>query len=509
MRHLLLPVFSLFAVALHAQTPFAPVGAQWTYTQGNFGGPDSTIAVFQVLSDTMLQGRSCSRVTTTEGWFVCHEVVQYLSTSNDSTYYFNEDQQRFHLLFRWNAVPGDTWSTPITQDGAADTLDWTVSDTGHVAIGGSVLRTLTVGQTSRQNTLYCPLAGVITEQLGGNAPFTWLHGACDAEIYLGLRCYEENIFPLPEPPPPPPISWLNPQYPQCALSDPVPAAIRFDDHLGMWFVARTFPEGNIQNPSFAATRTTRYFFNGATEFGGEIWLRLLAHHTWDGSPSSTYMGAVRQTGSLVLFLDTTLTVDTLYNFNLQVGDSMRYPDFGAPSPYLTVEAIDTVMIQDYPHRRYKFSEYPQTLEDLFTDTWIEGMGSIHGPLAPRMPSSLGYHYGFPDSTRTTCYFRWQDQLWHHPGYPSCTSNILMGMEGPDKPVAHLYPNPATDAVKVDGLPSGKWPYRITDALGRICLQGWLGFTAGRALIDLGELPKGLYLMHIGSPVPGIFRLMKE
>src|SRR5690606_24028119 len=142
MRHLLLPVFSLFAVALHAQTPFAPVGAQWTYTQGNFGGPDSTIAVFQVLSDTMLQGRSCSRVTTTEGWVVCHELVQYLRTSNDSTYYFNDDQQRFHLLFRWNAVPGDTWSTPITQDGAADTLDWTVSDTGHVAIGGSVLRTL-------------------------------------------------------------------------------------------------------------------------------------------------------------------------------------------------------------------------------------------------------------------------------------------------------------------------------------------------------------------------------
>ncbi|MDX9749943.1 MAG: hypothetical protein RBT71_02555 [Flavobacteriales bacterium] len=218
MRNLLLPVFSLFAVALQAQTPFAPVGAQWTYMQGHFGGPDSTIAVYQVVSDTVLQGRTCSRVTTTEGWFGCHEVVDHLSTSNDSTFYFNEDQQQFHLLFRWNAVPGDTWSTPIGQGGASDTLDWTVSDTGHVVIGGSVLRTLTVGQTSRQNTLYCPLGGVITEQLGGSAPFTWAFGACDAEIFTGLRCYQENIFPMPEPPPPPPIFWLNPLYAQCALS---------------------------------------------------------------------------------------------------------------------------------------------------------------------------------------------------------------------------------------------------------------------------------------------------
>ncbi|MGV9013548.1 MAG: T9SS type A sorting domain-containing protein [Flavobacteriales bacterium] len=217
MRTALLILPFLFYFTLRAQTPFAPIGSQWTYTQGSCCGPDSTIAVLQVLSDTVINGRTCSNVTTASGWFGCYEVVHYFTVSNDSMYYFNEDLQQYQLLFRWNAVPGDTWSTPISQGAFRDTLDWAVSDTGHVIIGGVSLRTLTVDQNSRQWELFCPLGGVITEQLGGSAPFTWIYAACDGETYNGLRCYEENIFPMPEPPPPPPISWLNPQYPQCGL----------------------------------------------------------------------------------------------------------------------------------------------------------------------------------------------------------------------------------------------------------------------------------------------------
>ena len=208
----------LLPIALPAQTAFAPVGARWTYTQGSCCGPDSTVAVIEVLSDTVIGGRTCSRLTASSGWFGCYGIVRYLTVSNDSMYYFNEDDPRFQLLFRWNAEPGSTWETPISQGAFTDTLDWTVSDTGHVVIGGVPLRTLTIGQDSRQGVLYCPLDGLITEQLGGAAPFTWAFAACDGETYNGLRCYDQNIFPLPEPPPPPPISWLNPQFPQCDLS---------------------------------------------------------------------------------------------------------------------------------------------------------------------------------------------------------------------------------------------------------------------------------------------------
>ena len=48
----------LLSLPLTAQTPFANVGAQWTGTQGNCC-PDTTAAEFPVLSDTVLQGRTC------------------------------------------------------------------------------------------------------------------------------------------------------------------------------------------------------------------------------------------------------------------------------------------------------------------------------------------------------------------------------------------------------------------------------------------------------------------
>lgn len=130
-----------------------------------------------------------------------------------------------------------------------------------------------------------------------------------------------------------------------------------------------------------------------------------------------------------------------------------------------------------------------------TDTWIEGIGSIHGPLAPRIPSALGYHYGFPDSTRTTCYYRWQDQFWHHPGYTDCITNITLGMDELDAPPITVHPNPAMDAVHVSGLPPQRWHYRLFDVTGRIHATG-ISTGHGPHRIDLQALPAGMYVLRI-------------
>lgn len=496
MRKILTLLF-LIPLLVPAQS-WAPIGATWTYKQVHCCSPDSTVAVIQVMGDTIIEGRMCRDLQMTSGWSTCYETPSFHYESNDSLFYWNETDNNFALLFRWDAMPGDTWSTAINVGWSADTLDWTVTDTNHMIVDGELLRTWSVNTVPRHSIFYSPVWQV-TERMGpSGSPFAWVFGACDGEVYLNLRCYEDST-----------LSWLNPQFPQCALVEPVPAAIRFDDPLGMWYVARTYPEGSIQNPNFAATRTTRYFFSGSMNFAGETWNRLHAQHTWDGSPNSTFQGGVRQVGGLVLFLDTLNVIDTLYNFDVEVGDSVRYPDFGAQSPYLTVESIDTVVIADYPHRRYHFSEYPQTLEDVFTDTWIEGMGSIHGPLAPRMPATLGYHYSFPDSTRTTCYFHWQDLLWEHPGYTSCVTNILLGVDELAAMPITAYPNPSAATVVVAGLPAGRHPFRITDLLGRTEVLGELSGTSATPSIDLRPLPRGMHLLHLEGERFHTVRLVKE
>ena len=204
----------LIPFTIAAQTTFAPVGAKWTYLQGIWSGPDTNLAVLEVVSDTIIDGRVCSMLHVDQGWFGCHEFVQYFTESNDSLFYYDVESDQFHLLFRWNANIGETWSTPVAQASYLDTLDWAVLDTGHVVIDGLQLRTVEIIVDPRQFLLYSESWGWITERLGGIvAPFTWILGACDAESFQGLRCYED-----------PDISWLNPQFPQCELSTSISEA---------------------------------------------------------------------------------------------------------------------------------------------------------------------------------------------------------------------------------------------------------------------------------------------
>jgi hypothetical protein len=206
MRHTLLLALAL-PILIQAQN-WAPIGATWTYKQGSCCGPDTNLAVITAIGDTVIDGRSCTELTMEEGWSGCHSFLRFFSESNDSLYYQDPNTGQFLLLFHWNAVPGDSWYTPVNDDlSMGDTLDWTVTDTGSVVIASTNLRTWQVEVVAR-NQDYYTMIGQVIERLGPlSMPFTWSSGACDGEIFLGLRCYEDND-----------ISWQSPSAPQCALS---------------------------------------------------------------------------------------------------------------------------------------------------------------------------------------------------------------------------------------------------------------------------------------------------
>ena len=202
------------SLQLAAQS-WAPVGASWTYKQVTVAGPDTNLAVIEVVGDTLIQSRSCRRVEMTEGWSMCYTQVRFFHGTSDSLLYWNEDAQEFQLLFIWNALPGQSWSTPVSdgtnQGNPLDTLDWLVLDTGHIVVSGMSLRTYDVLVEPRQAMLYAPI-GIVTERLGpDHSPFIWVFAACDAESFSQLRCYSDST-----------ITWQNPDVPQCALGTSVP-----------------------------------------------------------------------------------------------------------------------------------------------------------------------------------------------------------------------------------------------------------------------------------------------
>lgn len=273
--------------------------------------------------------------------------------------------------------------------------------------------------------------------------------------------------------------------------------IRFSDAGAAWHVAWTRPAGDINHPNFIGTTTTTYRFNGDTLIDDLSWQRMYSEPAWGGNPGALFRGYTRQEGPVVLFRDAGGTVDTLYNFALQVGDSMR---FGRPGSgfedKLAVLAIGQVLVNGVAHKVFHFSmsTVHYTLESFLSDTWIEGIGSIHGPLAPRSMGDLEdwYPFTFPDSTRLACYARDEVVLWQHEGYPACITNIQLATNELDHAPLRAYPNPSQGFLSVESPLGGRFTISLRDVLGRVALHEDGSGTSQH--FDLRALPCGPYLL---------------
>jgi len=276
----------------------------------------------------------------------------------------------------------------------------------------------------------------------------------------------------------------------CALAQPI---IQFDGPTNQWYLADTHPQGNISNPNFIGTSTSRYFVDGDSLIDGDLWSRMFVQGTIAPLSTALFQGLVRQTADVVLFRDDQAAVDTLYNFGLQVGDSMRYVS-SFYDTYLPVVAMDSILIQGAYHKVFRFGQHPLSLEELLSDTWIEGIGSIHGPLAPRMPSSLGFNFGMPDSTRTTCFLQNDLLLWNHPSYAACAVNVLLSVSSLNAgPSLRIHPNPGS-SFQLAGLHGGSAQLRVLDMQGRLVRDGIV--ISERTSVDVEDLPPGTYIVAV-------------
>jgi hypothetical protein len=59
---------------------------------------------------------------------------------------------------------------------------------------------------------------------------------------------------------------------------------------------------------------------------------------------------------------------------------------------------------------------------------------------------------------------------------------------------NIYPNPATDFVKIDGVAPSSW-YSIIDLSGRVVASGNL---SGDNLVDITRVPRGMYLIRVSD-----------
>lgn len=246
--------------------------------------------------------------------------------------------------------------------------------------------------------------------------------------------------------------------------------INFVDPDATWNVARTFPNGNPENPYFIETTTKIYGYQGDTLINNELWLKMYVTSDSSFSTDLIFLGLVKEQNGLVIFHDTTNSIDTIYNFNIQVGDSVSYNFYGVGIEYLKIVNIDSIVINNSFHKRFFIEESsfePFHLEEY----WIEGIGSVHGPLFPKYPVLFSQELP-ADSLFTTCYKIENNIIWNNPNYDSCYVNIVMSNNELLDNSLRIFPNPVKNVLRIE-IPTneiGDYKITIVDLFGEIIMS---------------------------------------
>ena len=93
----------------------------------------------------------------------------------------------------------------------------------------------------------------------------------------------------------------------------------FDNLDSKWNVAKTYPAANQQNPNFVATTTTVYVFQADTVINSVQWFKVYSSNDSLFQNNLVYRGLLRTENNKVFYLDTLNQLDTLYDFNLNLG----------------------------------------------------------------------------------------------------------------------------------------------------------------------------------------------
>ena len=175
----------------------------------------------------------------------------------------------------------------------------------------------------------------------------------------------------------------------------------------------------------------------------------------------------------------------LYDFGVEVGDTLhlQFADIGLELNYYT-ESIEQINVGGTLRKMIRF----ETSYGI-PDFWIEGIGSIMGPL------DRGF-FLVDAQPSLTCYLKDGDVVYKTAAEQECESGLTCAIvssseEAPEVNVFKIFPNPADAGIWVE-----------SDVQSAIQVDI---FTADGRLISKTEYPDGrMTRVHTGALAPGIY-----
>mgnify|MGYP002862432548 CR=1 FL=1 len=190
----------------------------------------------------------------------------------------------------------------------------------------------------------------------------------------------------------------------------------------------------------------------------------------------------------------------LYDFGVEVGDTLhlQFLDIDAVVDYYT-ESIETIVIDGATHKKIRF----QTSYGI-PDVWIEGIGSIMGPL------DRGF-FVIDAQPGLTCYLKGGEVVYKTEETLSCESGLTCAIvtsseEVPQANAIKIFPNPANAEVWLESKIQGPIQVEIFAADGRMISKAT--YPDGQMTrVNTAALVPGVYSLKIAeknSPLPAQF-----
>ena len=257
-----------------------------------------------------------------------------------------------------------------------------------------------------------------------------------------------------------------------------------------------FPDSNAywseyySNYGFPNYKYT-YFIRGDTILDSLSYHKLYSD---DSASTISYIGGLRENNKKVYLFYSHCTFNILlYDFNLNVGDSMRLScleacDSTVGEFYIKVTSVDSVLLEDMTYRkRINYNN--------IGSPWIEGIGSMDGLLYPYYSCSTCMCF-FESvcfkQNDTTLYINTNDYN------VSCFNYITSINEMTNNDLITISPNPASSEITVSGRQEAVGSIDVYNTLGEKVYTSPITDNRSPITVNIAALPTGMYFAEIGT-----------
>lgn len=182
--------------AMEDEMVFAPSGAVWYYDERFAFSGDIDFIQFTSERDTIIQGKSC-KVITKRHQLECmnRPGEEFIYTKNNRVMLWNEQLEKFDLLYDFNARAGDSWEVNVQTADTMVTGSVNVDSVYYLNVNGVDLLTLDVTYAINWDAYTQSNSTSVTERIGDHNYLFATHARelspCDANWSGGLRCYSD------------------------------------------------------------------------------------------------------------------------------------------------------------------------------------------------------------------------------------------------------------------------------------------------------------------------------